>query len=111
MLSSAEKKTAETLGKIIESAEVHYTFCDVELRRTLGLITKFRRKQFFSAEVSYIICVVEFRRKIKNKVRKKKCNRFGGTGSQKFRRKKKQLISGRLMPHNRPQRKKGPQSP
>ena len=42
-----KKQSAEILGKIIESAEVHYTFCDVELRRTIGLNTKFRRKQFF----------------------------------------------------------------
>ena len=34
MLSSAEKKSAEILGKPIESAEVHYTFCDVEFRRS-----------------------------------------------------------------------------
>ena len=152
MLSSAEKKSAEILGKTIESAEVHYTFCDVEFRRTIGLNTKFRWKKIFSADVRCIICVVEFRRKTKktivrkkncrrsrgrglqkfrrfflsrsqvhnlcsgvpptDKVRKKnKCNRSRGTGPQKFRRKKKnQQISGRLMPHNRPQRKKGPQS-
>ena len=39
-----KKKSAEILGKTIESAEVHYTFCDVEFRRTIGLNTKFRRK-------------------------------------------------------------------
>ena len=84
MLSSAEKKnTAEILGKIIESAEVHYTFCDVEFRRTIGLNTKFHRKQFFSAEVRYIICVVEFRRKKqKNKVRKKKKTNATDSGEQ-----------------------------
>ena len=44
MLSSAgEKKTAETLRKTIEPAEVHYTFCDVEFRRPIGLNTKLRR--------------------------------------------------------------------
>ena len=48
MLSSAEKKkSAEILGKTIESAEVHYTFCDVEFRRTIGLNTKFRWKKYF----------------------------------------------------------------
>ena len=65
MLSSAEKKkSAEILGKTIESAEVHYTFCDVEFRRTIGLNTKFRWKKK-SADVRCIICVVEFRRKTK----------------------------------------------
>ena len=66
MLSSAEKNifSAEILGKTIESAEVHYTFCNVEFRRTIGLNTKFRRKNI-SAEVRYTICVVEFRRKTK----------------------------------------------
>ena len=73
--------SAEILGKRVESAEVHYTKPEDEFRRTIGLNTKFRR-EFFSAEVRYTISVVEFRRKQKNKVRKKKCNRFGGTGSQ-----------------------------
>ena len=51
MLSSAEKKqSAEILGKTIESAEVHYTFCDVEFRRTIGLNTKFR--WFFFQQMS-----------------------------------------------------------
>ena len=87
MLSSAEKKkSAEILGKTIESAEVHYTFCDVEFRRTIGLNTKFRWF-FFSADVRHTICVVEFRRKTKkNIVRKKNCKRSRGTGLQKFRR-------------------------
>ena len=79
--------SAEILGKTIESAEVHYTFCNVEFRRTIGLNTKFRRKKIFPAEVRYTICVVEFCRKTrKTKSVKKKCNRFGGTGPQKFRR-------------------------
>ena len=60
-----KKKSAEIRGKTIESAEVHYTFCDVEFCRTIGLNTKFRRKKF-SAEVRYTISVVEFRRKTKN---------------------------------------------
>ena len=42
-----KKKSAEIRGKTIESAEVHYTFCDVEFCRTIGLNTKFRRKSFF----------------------------------------------------------------
>ena len=96
------------------SAELRRTFCDVEFRRKkkisrnprenhwisrsplhilwcwvppnhIGLNTKFR--WFFSAEVRYTICVVEFRRRTKS-VKKNKCNRFGGTGSQEFRRKK-----------------------
>ena len=81
-----KKKSAEILGKTIESAEVHYTFCDVEFRRTIGLNTKFRWKKK-SADVRCIICVVEFRRKTKkNIVRKKNCQRSRGTGPQKFRR-------------------------
>ena len=55
----AKKKSAEILGKSIESAEVHYTKPEDEFRRTIGLNTKFRR-EFFSAEVRYTICVVEF---------------------------------------------------
>ena len=61
-----KKKSAEILGKTIESAEVHYTFCDVEFRRTIGLNTKFRWKKTFSAEIRYTICVVEFRRRTKS---------------------------------------------
>ena len=44
MLSSAEKSSAEILGKTIESAEVHITKPEDEFRRTIGLNTKFRRK-------------------------------------------------------------------
>ena len=47
MLSSAEeKKSAEILGKTIESAEVHYTKPEDEFRRTIGLNTKFRQVFF-----------------------------------------------------------------
>ena len=43
MLNIVEKKNpAEILGKTIESAKVHDTFCDVEFRRTIGLNSKFR---------------------------------------------------------------------
>ena len=65
---------------------------------------------FFSAEIRYTICVVEFRRK-KNKVRKKNATDSGAQDLKSSAEKKNQQISGRLMPHNRPQRKKGPQSP
>ena len=47
----------------------------------------------------------------KNKVRKEKCNRFGGTGSQFSTDFFFSRYACPLMPHNRPQRKKGPQSP
>ena len=121
MLSSAgKKKSAEIRGKTIESAEVHYTFCNVEFCRTIGLntvLTKFRRKSFFSAEVRYTISVVEFRRKTKkNKVRKKK-KLATDSGAQDlnfisiFRRFFFSRSQTPLMPHNRPQRKKGPQIP
>ena len=54
MLSSAEeKKSAEILGKTIESAEVHYTKPEDEFRRTIGLNTKVRRTKR-TAEVRYI---------------------------------------------------------
>ena len=62
-----------------------------------------------SAEVRYTICVVEFRRRTKSV--KKQMQPIKGHRPPKvppiffF-----QQISGRLMPHNRPQRKKGPQS-
>ena len=42
MLNIGKKKPAEILGKTIESAKVHDTFCDVEFRRTIGLNSKFR---------------------------------------------------------------------
>ena len=60
-----KKKSAEILGKSIESAEVRHTKPEDEFRRTIGLNTKLRR-EFFSAEVRYTICVVEFRWKTKN---------------------------------------------
>ena len=87
MLSSAGKKSAEILGKTIESAEVHYTFCDVEFRRPIGLNTKFRRF-FFSRSQVHNLCSGVPPKNQKNKVRKKKCSRFGGTGSQFIREKK-----------------------
>ena len=43
----AKKKSAEILGKSIESAEVHYTKPEDEFHRTIGLNTKFRRDFFF----------------------------------------------------------------
>ena len=54
------KKSAEILGPNVESAVVHYTKPEDEFRPGKGLNTKFRR-DFFSAEVRYTICVVEFR--------------------------------------------------
>ena len=47
-----------------------------------------------------------------DKVRKKKnATDSGAQDLKSFAEKKNQQISGRLMPDNRPQRKKGPQSP
>ena len=46
-----------------------------------------------------------------DKVRKKNATDSGAQDLKSSAEKKKQQISGRLMPHNRPQRKKGPQSP
>ena len=100
--------SAEILGKSIESAEVHYKKPEDEFRRTIGLNTKFRR-EFFSAEVRYTICVVEFRWKTK----KLKSAFFFAidSGSQDLNFLPILFFSADLMPHNRPQRKKGPQSP
>ena len=53
------QKKAEMLGPNIESAEIYYTKPEDEFRPGIGLNTRFR--QFFSAEVRYTICVVEFR--------------------------------------------------
>ena len=62
---------------------------------------------FLSRSQVHNLCSGVPLKKKKPKSVKKKCNRFGGTGSQ-FSAEKK---SADLMPHNRPQRKKGPQSP
>ena len=43
-----KKKSAEILGKSIESAEVRHTKPEDEFRRTIGLNTKLRREFFFS---------------------------------------------------------------
>ena len=62
-----------------------------------------------SAEVRYTICVVEFRRRTKS-VKKNATDQGAQAPKSSAEKKNFQQISGRLMPHNRPQRKKGPQS-
>ena len=105
--------SAEILGKTIESAEVHYTKPEDEFRWGIGLNTKFRRENFFSAEVRYTICVVEFRWKLKyTKVRIFFLQPIWGHRIPIFRRFFffQQKIWDPVS-HNRPQRKKSPQSP
>ena len=108
MLSSAEeKKSAEILGKTIESAEVHYTKPEDEFRRTIGLNTKFRRTKR-TAEVRYIhnLCSGV---PLKNKKLKSAIFFAIGSGSQDLNF-PPIFFPADLMPHNRPQRKKRPQS-
>ena len=66
------------------------------------------RTSFFSAEVRYTICVVEFRWKTKKLKSAKKHAIDSGAQDLNF---PPIFFSADLMPHNRPQRKKGPQSP
>ena len=96
MLSSAGKKSAEILGKTIESAEVHYTFCDVEFRRPIGLNTKFRRF-FFSSQVHNLCSGVPPKNQ-KNKVRKKNAADSGAQDLNSSAKKK----SADLMPSHAP---------
>ena len=63
-----------------------------------------------SAEVRYTICVVEFRRRTKTVKKTNATDQGAQAPKSSAEKKKNQQISGRLMPHNRPQRKKGPQS-
>ena len=109
MLSSAAKKicSAEILGKSVESAEVHYTKPEDEFRRTIGLNTKFRRTKR-TAEVRYIhnLCSGV---PLKNKKLKSAIFFAIGSGSQDLNF-PPIFFPADLMPHNRPQRKKRPQS-
>ena len=87
------QKKAEMLVPNIESA-VHSTKPEDEFRLGKGLNTKFRR-EFFSAEVRYTICVVEFRWKpIYTKVRKNCLQSIRGHKISIFRR----FFSADLMP-------------
>ena len=51
-----EKKSAEILGKSIQSAEVHYTKPEDEFRRTIGLNTEFRWDFSFSRSQVHNLC-------------------------------------------------------